>query len=187
MVHINRAIDRGIDSLDVKLLSQKAAVCSTDLLRPVSTEVLYATMAQIKLKNKIVAESSALIKAKPIDDQLHNLPPVSVKLIGDSELEPLWDQLVRSYYYIGYQVLIGHRLKYIAFIQDQPVAALSWSAPALKLAARDQFIGWSTAQRKRHLNQLANNSRFLILPWVKVPNLASHVLSLNIAQLKKDW
>ena len=107
--------------------------------------------------------------------------------LRDSELEPLWDQLVRSYHYLSYQKLIGHRLKYIAFIQDQPVAALSWSAPALKLAARDQFIGWSTAQRKRHLNQLANNSRFLILPWVKIPNLASHVLSLNIAQLKKDW
>ncbi len=187
MVHINRAIDRGIDSLDVKLLSQKAALCDTDFLRPVNTNVLYATMAQIKLKNKILAESSTQIKAEPIDDQLHNLPPVSVKLIGNSELEPLWDKLVRSYHYLGYQRLIGHRLKYIAFIQDQPVAALSWSAPALKLAARDQFIGWSTAQRKRHLNQLANNSRFLILPWVKIPNLASHVLSLNIAQLKKDW
>jgi len=88
---------------------------------------------------------------------------------------------------LGYQRLIGHRLKYIALIEDQPVAALSWSAPALKLAARDRFIGWSDVQRKRHLTQLAGNSRFVILPWVKVPNLASHVLSLNIAQLSKDW
>lgn len=72
-------------------------------------------------------------------------------------------------------------------MENQPVAALSWSAPALKLAARDQFIGWSDVQRKRHLNRLVSNSRFLILPWVKVPNLASHVLSLNIEQLKTDW
>ena len=183
MVEINRAIDRGIDSLDIEILSDKAAFCSTDLLRPVNTEVLSTTMQQ----TEIIAEYSAQIKAKPIADQLHNLPPVSVKLISESDSEPLWDQLVRSYHYLGYQKLIGHRLKYLALIEDQPVAALSWSAPALKLAARDQYIGWSATQRKRHLNQLASNSRFLIPPWVKIPNLASHVLSLNIAQLKKDW
>jgi SRSO17 transposase len=187
MVEINRAIDRGIDSLDIEILSDKAAFCSTDLLRPVNTEVLSTTMQQTKINSKIIAEYSAQIKAKPITDQLHNLPPVSVKLTSESNLEPLWDQLVRSYHYLGYQKLIGHRLKYLALIEDQPVAALSWSAPALKLAARDQFIGWSAAQRKHHLNQLASNSRFLIPPWVKIPNLASHVLSLNIAQLKKDW
>ena len=187
MVEINRAIDRGIDSLDIEILSDKAAFCSTDLLRPVNTEVFSTTMQQTIINSKIIAKYSAPINAKPIADQLHNLPPVSVKLVSESDSEPLWDQLVRSYHYLGYQRLIGHRLKYMAFIEDQPVAALSWSAPALKLAARDQFIGWSAAQRKRHLNQLASNSRFLIPPWVKIPNLASHVLSLNIAQLKKDW
>jgi len=187
MVEINRAIDRGIDSLDIEILSDKAAFCSTDLLRPINAEVLSTTMQQTKINSKLIAEYSAQIKAKPITDQLHNLPSVSVKLISESDLEPLWDQLVRSYHYLGYQRLIGHRLKYLALIEDQPLAALSWSAPALKLAARDQYIGWSAAQRRRHLNQLASNSRFLILPWVKIPNLASHVLSLNISQLKKDW
>ena len=187
MVEINRAIDRGIDSLDIEILSDKAAFCSMDLLRPFNTEVLSTTMQKTKIYSKIIAEYSAQIKAKPITDQLHNLPPVSVKLISKSDLEPLWDQLVRSYHYLGYQKLIGHRLKYLALIEDQPVAALSWSAPALKLAARDQFIGWTVTQRKRHLNQLASNSRFLIPPWVKIANLASHVLSLNVAQLKKDW
>jgi SRSO17 transposase len=183
MVEINRAIDRGIDSRDMEILSDKAAFCSTELLRPVNIEVLSTTMRQ----TKTIDEYAAQIKAEPITDQLNNLPPVSVKLISESDLEPLWDQLVRSYHYLGYQRLIGHRLKYLALIEDQPVAALSWSAPSLKLAARDQYIGWSAVQRKRHLNQLASNSRFLIPPWVKIPNLASHVLSLNIAQLKKDW
>jgi len=187
IVQINRAIDRGIDSLDIELMSQKTAFCSPDILRPVNLEVLYATMRRPKFKCKTGPDFSTEIETKPIADQLSNLPPVSIKLISGSEQEPLWDQLVRTYHYLGYQKLIGHRLKYIAVIEEQPVAALSWSAPALKLAARDQFIGWSDAQRKRHLNQLACNSRFLILPWVKVPNLASQVLSLNIAQLKKDW
>lgn len=187
MVQINRAIDRGIDSLDIELASKKAAIRSPDILRPVITDIFYGTMRRNKLKNKIIPEFSTEIHAKPIVDQLSNLAPVSIKLISGSELEPQWDQLVRRYHYLGYQRLIGHRLKYIALIEDLPVAALSWSAPALKLAARDRFIGWSDAQRKRHLNQLASNSRFVILPYVKIPNLASHVLSLNIAQLKKDW
>jgi SRSO17 transposase len=187
MVDINRAIDRGIDSLDIEILGGKAAFCSADPLRPVNTEVLSTTMQQTKINSKTIAEYSAQIKSKPITDQLHSLPAVSVKLVSESDLEPLWDQMVSSYHYLGYQKLIGHRLKYLALIEDQPVAALSWSAPALKLAARDQYIGWSTVQRKRHLNQLASNSRFLIPPWVKIPNLASHVLSLNIAQLKNDW
>ena len=164
MVETNRANDRGIGSLDKEILSDNAAFCSTDLLRPFDTEVLSTTMQQTKINNKIIADYSAPIKAKPIIDQLHNLSAVSLKLISGSELEPLWDQLVRTYHYLGYQKLIGHRLKYLALIEDQPVAALSWSAPALKLAARDQFIGWSAAQRKRHLNQLASNSRFLICP-----------------------
>jgi hypothetical protein len=168
MVDINRAIDRGIDSLDIEILGGKAAFCSADPLRPVNTEVLSTTMQQTKINSKTIAEYSAQIKSKPITDQLHSLPAVSVKLVSESDLEPLWDQMVSSYHYLGYQKLIGHRLKYLALIEDQPVAALSWSAPALKLAARDQYIGWSTVQRKRHLNQLASNSRFLIPP--KIPS-----------------
>jgi len=183
MVNINRAIDRGIDSRDIGMLSDKAAFCSTELLRAAHSEALSTTMQQAKT----IDEYSAQIKAEPITDKLNNLPPVSVKLISESDWEPLWDQLVRSYHYLGYQRLIGHRLKYLALMGDQPVAALSWSAPALKLAARDHYIGWSADQRKRHLDQLVSNSRFLIPPWVKIPNLASHVLSLNIAQLKDDW
>ena len=72
-------------------------------------------------------------------------------------------------------------------MEDRPVAALSWSAAALKLAARDCFIGWSAAQRKRHLHQVISNSRFLVMPWVQIANLASHVMALNIARLATDW
>ena len=115
------------------------------------------------------------------------LPPVSLQLVSQSGLEPLWDHLIRSYHYLGYRKLLGHRLKYISFIENRPIAALSWSAPALKIKARDTFIGWSIEQRKLHLKHVVNNSRFLILPWVNVPHLASHILSRNIRLLKKDW
>ena len=113
---------------------------SQDILRPVIIDIYYDTMRRTRLKCKIAPDFSTEIQTTPITDQLSNLPPVSVRLMSGSELEPLWDQLVRCYHYLGYQRLIGHRLKYIAFLEDQPVAALSWSAPALKLAARDNVV-----------------------------------------------
>ena len=130
---------------------------------------------------------SHTINTNLITGDLKKLGPVTLKLANEATLESLWGQLVSQYHYLSYRKLLGHRLKYLAFIKKRPVAALSWSAPALKLHVRDRFIGWSDEQRKTHLNRISNNSRFLILPWVRVPNLASHVLSLSIGQLKKDW
>ncbi|MBU0708085.1 IS701 family transposase [Patescibacteria group bacterium] len=144
-------------------------------------------MEPSKYKHDFELKSSALIDTQLIVGELSHLPPVTVELISGSGLEPLWDQLVSSYHYLGYRNLLGHRLKYLAFIKARPVAALSWSAPALRLAARDCFIGWSAVQRKRHLNQVACNSRFLVMPWVRIAHLASHVLAQNIARLAKDW
>jgi SRSO17 transposase len=108
-------------------------------------------------------------------------------LVSQSEREPVWNELVERYHYLGYRKLLGHRLKYLALLQDRPVAALSWSAPALKLLVRDKFIGWSEAQRNAYLHCIASNSRFLVLPWVEVPHLASHLLSRNIRRLAQDW
>ena len=94
---------------------------------------------------------------------------------------------MRYHHYLGYQKLLGQRLKYLAFIGNRPVAALSFSAPALKLRVRDAYIGWSSVQRKTYLDRIANNSRFLILPWVAVKNLASCVLARTLARLSRDW
>ena len=127
---------------------------------------------------------------KPIETlcgSLKSLRPITLELVSGSDLEPVWDYLVKQYHYLGYQKLLGHRLKYLALVGEHPVAALSWSAAALKIGARDRFIGWSEEQRKSFLNRIANNSRFLIFPWVLVPHLASHVLSLNIRRLARDW
>lgn len=123
----------------------------------------------------------------PIRGTIHALPSIDLQLVSRSHVEPLWDDLVQRHHYLGYQRLLGHRLKYLAFIQDRPVAALSFSAPALKLRVRDHYIGWSPEQRKTHLDKIVNNSRFLILPWVEVKNLASHVLSRALARLSHDW
>jgi hypothetical protein len=135
-------------------------------------------MLYIKSKNAFNTKSiSATIDTAAID----------IKMVSHSSFEPVWDQLVSRYHYLGYKKLLGHRLKYMAFINNQSVAALSFSAPALKLKSRDAHIGWSDVQRKEFLSCLACNSRFLIVPWVKIKNLASHVLSRSVRCLKKDW
>lgn len=136
----------------------------------------------------MIQQHDAKINKTPIVSGIKALLPlISIKVASHSKHEGLWDHLVRRYHYLGYQNLLGRRLKYLAFMNDRPIAALSWSAPALKLRSRDDFIGWSAVQRKTHLQRIANNTRFLILPWVQVPHLASHLLSRCIQRLKVDW
>ena len=127
------------------------------------------------------------IDRSPMQAELKDLRPIRIELVSRASQEPLWNQLVDEYHYLGCKGLPGCNLKYLAYSQQRVVAALGWRAAALKLAARDAFIGWSADQRKAHLRQIANGSRFLILPWVQVYSLASHVLSQNIPQLVEDW
>jgi len=176
MVESIRAYERNTGWLPRDLVKPIPVLNSIGDLRPFTPETLYHRI-----------QMSHTINTEPIAGDLKKLGPVTLKLANEQTLESLWDQIVSQYHYLSYKRLLGHRLKYLAFIRERPVAALSWSAPALKLRVRDHFIGWSAEQRKTYLNRIANNSRFLIPPWVMVPNLASHVLSLNIGQLEKDW
>ncbi len=182
-MQFNRAIDRGL-SLGSTAGSVQV-LAGAGVLRPDIGDAV-CRMKHPKLNHSLPLVAP-VIDQTPIVGELADLEPVKVELISGSELEPLWDQLVRDHHYLSYQNLLGHRLKYFAFIGDRPVSALSWSAPALKLAARDCFIGWSAQQRRRHLEQVACNSRFLVMPWVRIPNMASKVLALNIARLPLDW
>jgi hypothetical protein len=165
---------------------EKSIVAGAAGICPVAGDTFYA-MKRPKLNHNDMTQTSAFIDRALMSGDLNDFDPIAVELVSGSDLEPLWDQLIRNYHYLGYQRLLGHGLKYLAFINERSVAALSWSAPALKLAGRDCFIGWSAEQRKRHLNQVVGNSRFLVMPWVRIPNMASHVLALNIARLPLDW
>ena len=187
MLQFNRAIYQGHGLKMCTSFGFKAGFAAVDGLRPVKTGNTMYTMEQPKHKSNLLQKALANIDTVPISGKLTDFTPVKVELISGSDWEPLWDQLVKRHHYLGYQKLLGYRLKYFAFLENRPVAALSWSAPALKLAARDCFIGWSSVQRKCHLHQVVSNSRFLIMPWVQIPNLASHVMSLNIARLATDW
>lgn len=111
---------------------------------------------------------------------------VAVRPVTAAE-KPRWDGLMRQHHYLGFQGMIGESLRYVAVHQDRWLALLGWSSAALKCKARDQWIGWSPALKLQRLALVANNSRFLILPGVHTPNLASRILSINLKRLSDDW
>jgi hypothetical protein len=101
-----------------------------------------------------------------------------------------WRELIGRYHYLGYRVPFGAQMRYLAFVsQPTPavVAALQVSSPAWRLAVRDRWIGWDEPTRVRNLQRVVNNSRFLVLPWVRVNNLASRLLALLAKRLAADW
>jgi len=100
---------------------------------------------------------------------------------------PLWDDLMRQYHYLGLHSLVGESIRYIALHQEHWLALIGWSAAALKCKVRDQWIGWPPLLQWRRLALVANNTRFLILPHICIPNLASRILALNLKRLSRDW
>lgn len=124
---------------------------------------------------------------KPITDSLCVLLPIEIKMVRGTEWEPLYKSLVHVYHYLGYCQTVGEHLKYIAFHKNRPLACIGWGAAAWKVAPRDRFIGWSYADRDRNIHLIAQNTRFLILPWVQVPYLASHILGRMARILPQDW
>jgi hypothetical protein len=110
-----------------------------------------------------------------------------IDLAEGAEAGRLFKGLVGTYHYLGYQQAKGAQVKYLVRYRERPVACLSFGPAAFKVAARDQFIGWSVPQRQARLAWVVNNDRFLLLPWVEVPNLASWVLSRCVRRLRSDW
>jgi hypothetical protein len=102
-------------------------------------------------------------------------------------LEQLWNEYVERYHYLRFGVPVGPHIKYFVRLGDEPIACLAFSGAAWKVASRDRWIGWSRAQREKHLRFIVNNSRFLIFPWIRVKNLASRILSLALHRLPGDW
>ena len=126
-------------------------------------------------------------KAAPITCELRELEPINIILVNGTPFEPTWDRLVRRYHYLGYSKMYGPRVKYLAMYQDKPLAAISFNRATLKVGVRDRFIGWDDTLKRQHLDQVVCNNRLLILPWVRVRNLASYLLSRTLRLLKEDW
>jgi len=101
--------------------------------------------------------------------------------------EKLYNSLINEHHYLKYVYPIGENLKYIAMLEDRPVACIGWTSPPWYIGKRDRFIGWSAEVRKKNLHLMAYQTRFLILPWVRVPHLASFLLGLNARIISSDW
>jgi len=106
---------------------------------------------------------------------------------GDAKRERLWNEYVERYHYLGYGVPLGPHLKYFVSVRQELIACLAFCGAAWRVESRDRWIGWSDEQRRRNLSYVVNNSRFVIFPWVEIPNLASRVLSHAARRLARDW
>lgn len=128
-----------------------------------------------------------LLDQSPLRGPLRTLQPLVIRQVRRTSEESLFNGLIERFHYLGYTQPVGEQLKYLVCAQDRPVACVAWSSGPWHMGPRDRFIGWSPAVRRQHLHLLAYNTRFLILPWVEVPHLASHILGRMARQISADW
>jgi SRSO17 transposase len=112
---------------------------------------------------------------------------LKMELVSNTEHEAMWDFLVEKYHYLGSARAMGPRVKYIIWYGNRPVSAIGFNQAVYKLGARDKYIDWSNEEKQKYLKHVLNNNRFLIMPWVKIKNLASHIMALAIQRVKLDW
>lgn len=126
--------------------------------------------------------------AQRIEASLQSLQPLRLELANTLPLRRRVGQLLRQHHYRGFNGAVGENVQYLARdVRGRELAVMVFGAAAWKVAVRDRFIGWSVEQRQQRLGALANQQRFLILPWVRVPHLASHLLALATRRLGADW
>jgi hypothetical protein len=130
---------------------------------------------------------AVLLDTAPLALPLGALGPLEIEPVRRTADEPLFNSLLESHHYLGYEQPVGEHLKYLVWAQGRPLACLAWSSAPRHLGSRDRYIGWNAQARRRNIRFLAYNTRFLILPWVAVPHLASHILSRMARQLSPDW
>jgi hypothetical protein len=127
------------------------------------------------------------VEQSPISTPLKQVRPLKFCQVRRSEKEKLFNSLMDQYHYLGYCQPVGEHLKYMVFVDKRPVACLAFSSAPRHIGCRDKFIGWDAKARQKNLSLMAYNTRFLILPWVNIKFLASHILSQIVRILSKDW
>jgi hypothetical protein len=140
---------------------------------------------KVTIKRTDKAQATRIVTGK-----VNDFCPLRLRKVTTEAQRDLWYEHIDRYHYLGYQLPFGAQLRY--FIESDNgenlvLGCLQFSSPAWKMAPRDRWIGWSDEQRQRNLQKVINNSRFLILPWVKVKNLASSVLALAVRTVPDDW
>lgn len=136
-------------------------------------------------------EPGPVLEPKPIAATLEQLLPLQLQEVSPARQQPLrrlLEAALHRYHYLGYRSRVGQNLQYwVCDRQERPLACVVFGAPAWQCAVRDQWIGWSAAERARQLGRVANNTRFLLFRWVRVPQLASYILSQIGQRIGQDW
>lgn len=129
----------------------------------------------------------AAVDTTPIEGSLASLGPLDIRLVRRAEGEELFAQLLKEHHYLGYSRPVGEHLKYLVFAGTRPIACLGWSSAPLKLDLRDRFVGAPKEAYRHHLHLIAYNTRYLLVPWVRVPHLASHLMARVARRIQADW
>ena len=127
------------------------------------------------------------VDRRPVCSTLRDLGPLELRQVRRTDAEALFNGLVQEHHYLGYTQPVGEHLKYLVWALGRPVACLAWSSAPRHLGPRDRYIGWSAEARRKNIRFVAYNSRFLILPWVKVAQLASHILGRMARVISGEW
>jgi hypothetical protein len=145
--------------------------------------------ARWKLRSPYLREAPAAVEVDhtPLSCRLAELGPLTFHQVRRTKLEPLWSGLIEKHHYLGYTRPVGEHLKYMVYAGKRPVACFAWSSAPRHLGPRDGFIGWSAEARRRNIRFVAYNPRFLILPWIEVRHLASHLLGRMARMLPDEW
>lgn len=144
-------------------------------------------------RKNVVPSSKRWIKliehdASPVECELDALRPLSIHVVESGAELAEYKSLIEKYHYLGFDRTVGENMKYIIRSKSgTPLSCLLFCAAAWACRDRDAYIGWSREQRVTRLHMLTNNTRFIVFPWVKVSNLASHILSLAARRLSSDW
>jgi hypothetical protein len=166
-------------------------VCRGLLLHLHRTGVIALPPARLAVSNARPARQCSLpldeVETTPLHATVRELRPLVFRQVRRTSAEGLCHRLLAQYHYLGDLRPVGEHLKYVVYAQDRPIACFVWSSAPRHLGPRDRFIGWTPAVRRRHLHLIVYNPRFLILPWVHVPHLASHLLGRMATVIKHDW
>jgi hypothetical protein len=120
--------------------------------------------------------------------RLELVKPIQIKLVHKGEGRDIFNSMLTEYHYLGYRQHVGEHIKYLILDrEDKPISCLLFGSAAWSISDRDKYIGWDTETRRKNIHYVTNNQRFLILPWIRVPNLASYILSQINLRIERDW
>lgn len=167
--------------------------CRTLLLRLQEAGLLTLPAAQVtrpRGSRTRIPKTAQGEAGRVVEGSVGDVTPVTLDRVVSKEQRLLFRELVGRYHYLGFKVPFGAYLRYLVRIErpePQVVGCLQFSSPAWRMESRDSWIGWDEGARQRNLQRIVNNSRFLILPWIRVRYLASSVLALAARRLPGDW